>query len=144
MSLNSPAATVDPTCFTVSHLDYLYIHPPLQILNPPHPITTCTSCGFPSSTIGTWLPGSRFPSSRTWRTPPDQVQGLESGEHLSQREREVLRLMAQGASNQAIAEQLVITVGTVKSHINHILMKLEASNRTEAVARARQLGLLEI
>jgi LuxR family maltose regulon positive regulatory protein len=78
------------------------------------------------------------------RTPPDQVLGLESGEHLSQREREVLRLMAQGASNQMIAEQLVITVGTVKSHINHILMKLEASNRTEAVARARQLGLLEI
>ena len=38
----------------------------------------------------------------------------------------------------------MITVGTVKSHINHILMKLEASNRTEAVARARQLGLLEI
>ena len=72
------------------------------------------------------------------------MQGLESGEHLSQREREVLRLMAQGASNQAIAEQLVITVGAVKSHINHILMKLEASNRTEAVARARQLGLLEI
>jgi LuxR family maltose regulon positive regulatory protein len=78
------------------------------------------------------------------RTPPDQAPGLESGEHLSQREREVLRLMAQGASNQMIAEQLVITVGTVKSHINHILMKLEASNRTAAVARARQLGLIEI
>jgi LuxR family maltose regulon positive regulatory protein len=78
------------------------------------------------------------------RTPPDQAPGLESGEHLSQREREVLCLMAEGASNQLIAEQLVITVGTVKSHINHILMKLEASNRTEAVARARQLGLLEI
>ncbi len=70
--------------------------------------------------------------------PPD----LEFGEHFSSRELEVLRLMAQGASNQAIAEQLVITVGTVKSHINHILGKLSAHNRTEAVARGRGLGLL--
>jgi len=56
----------------------------------------------------------------------------------------VLRLMAQGATNQAIAQQLVITVGTVKSHINHILGKLDSHNRTEAVARARAMGLLEI
>ncbi|HTP10216.1 MAG TPA: LuxR C-terminal-related transcriptional regulator [Anaerolineae bacterium] len=69
---------------------------------------------------------------------------LEAGERLSERELEVLRLMARGASNQLIAQQLVITVGTVKSHINHILGKLEAHNRTEAVARARELGLLEI
>ena len=69
---------------------------------------------------------------------------LEYGEHLSTRELEVLRLMAGGASNQAIAGQLVITVGTVKSHINHILGKLDVHNRTEAVARARRLGLLEI
>jgi LuxR family maltose regulon positive regulatory protein len=69
---------------------------------------------------------------------------LEAGERLSERELEVLRLMARGASNQQIAQQLVITVGTVKSHINHILGKLAAHNRTEAVARARELGLLEI
>ncbi len=62
-------------------------------------------------------------------------------ETLSEREMDVLRLMAQGASNQSIANQLVITVGTVKSHVNHILGKLNAQNRTEAVARARQLGL---
>jgi LuxR family maltose regulon positive regulatory protein len=65
-------------------------------------------------------------------------------EPLSGRELEVLRLMARGASNQAIAQQLVITVGTVKSHINHILGKLSAHNRTEAVAQARGLGLLDI
>jgi LuxR family maltose regulon positive regulatory protein len=65
------------------------------------------------------------------------------GESLSERELEVLRLMAQGATNQQVAEQLVITVGTVKSHINHILGKLDAHNRTEAVARARGLGLIE-
>jgi LuxR family maltose regulon positive regulatory protein len=69
---------------------------------------------------------------------------LESGERLSERELEVLRLMARGASNQTIADQLVITVGTVKSHINHILGKLEVRNRTEAVARAHAQGLIEI
>jgi len=66
------------------------------------------------------------------------------GESLSERELQVLRLMACGATNHAIAEQLVITVGTVKSHINHIFGKLDTHNRTEAVARARGLGLIEI
>ena len=65
-------------------------------------------------------------------------------ESLSERELEVLDLIAKGATNQAIAEQLVITVGTVKSHINHILRKLDAHNRTEAVARARKLGWIKI
>ncbi len=66
------------------------------------------------------------------------------GESLSERELQVLHLMACGASNHEIAERLVITVGTVKSHINHIFGKLDAHNRTEAVARARELGLIEI
>lgn len=64
-------------------------------------------------------------------------------EMLSERELEVLRLIAAGASNQALAQTLVISLGTVKSHINHILGKLAATNRTEAVARARSLGLLQ-
>lgn len=81
-------------------------------------------------------------SSMTARA--SQLPMSESAEQLSERELEVLRLMARGASNQEIAEQLVIAVGTVKSHINHILGKLEARNRTEAVAQARDLGLLEI
>ena len=63
-------------------------------------------------------------------------------EPLSDRELEVLRLIAGGASNQAIATTLMISIGTVKSHINHILGKLESRNRTEAVARARALGLI--
>jgi LuxR family maltose regulon positive regulatory protein len=63
---------------------------------------------------------------------------------LSNREREVFLLMARGVSNREIAEQLVITVGTVKSHVNHILEKLNARNRTEAVARGRDLGLLDL
>jgi ATP/maltotriose-dependent transcriptional regulator MalT len=63
-------------------------------------------------------------------------------EPLSERELEVLRLIAEGASNQAIASALVISIGTVKSHINHILGKLAAQNRTEAVAHGRSCGLL--
>jgi LuxR family maltose regulon positive regulatory protein len=61
---------------------------------------------------------------------------------LSARELEVLRLIAEGGSNQSIADALVISVGTVKSHINRILGKLDARNRTEAVAHARAIGLL--
>lgn len=61
---------------------------------------------------------------------------------LTERELEILHLVADGASNQAIADQLVISLGTVKGHLNHILSKLDAHNRTEAVARGRELNLL--
>jgi LuxR family maltose regulon positive regulatory protein len=74
----------------------------------------------------------------------DQKSQINNGIVLSRREIEVLHLMAEGASNQAIADRLVISIGTVKSHINHILNKLNAVNRTEAVARARQFGWLDI
>lgn len=61
---------------------------------------------------------------------------------LTERELEILHLVAEGATNREIAEQLVITLGTVKGHLNHILSKLDAQNRTEAVALGRELHLL--
>jgi LuxR family maltose regulon positive regulatory protein len=61
---------------------------------------------------------------------------------LSAREVEVLQLLAAGKSNPAIAEELVVSLDTVKRHVTHILDKLGAANRTQAVARARELGLL--
>ena len=61
---------------------------------------------------------------------------------LSARELEVLHLLAQGASNQEIAKELVVTVDTVKRHVSNILSKLGANNRTQAVNQARELGLL--
>jgi LuxR family maltose regulon positive regulatory protein len=76
-----------------------------------------------------------FPEAGTLRS---RVQNL-----LTARELEILALMANGASNQETAGKLVVTVGTVKGHVNHILDKLDARNRTEAVARARHLGLLD-
>jgi LuxR family maltose regulon positive regulatory protein len=63
-------------------------------------------------------------------------------EPLTGRELEVLELLASGRSNQAIASQLVVSLDTVKKHVGHVLGKLGAANRTEAVARARQLGLI--
>ena len=61
---------------------------------------------------------------------------------LTPREQEVLYLLAQGASNQEIANRLVVSLTTVKKHVGNLLLKLEAQNRTHAVARARELSLL--
>ena len=65
-----------------------------------------------------------------------------TGERLTRREMEVLRLLAAGASNQTIAEKLVITQRTAKAHVSNIMHKLDASSRTQAVAQASELGLL--
>jgi LuxR family maltose regulon positive regulatory protein len=63
-------------------------------------------------------------------------------EPLTAREQEVLRLIATGDSNQTIAQELVITVSAVKKHTGNIFGKLNVNSRTQAVARAHQLGLL--
>jgi LuxR family transcriptional regulator, maltose regulon positive regulatory protein len=63
-------------------------------------------------------------------------------EPLSNRELEILRLIADGHSNQAIADQLIVAVSTVKKHVNNIYGKLDVQSRTQALARARELTLL--
>jgi len=63
-------------------------------------------------------------------------------EPLSQRELEVLRLVAQGLTNNEISQRLVLALSTVKGHNLRIFGKLQAQNRSEAVTRARELGLL--
>jgi DNA-binding CsgD family transcriptional regulator len=68
--------------------------------------------------------------------PESRIEAL-----LTRREREVLALMASGATNAAIAERLVISHGTVKSHVKHILRKLRAANRAEAVSRYMRLSV---
>jgi LuxR family transcriptional regulator, maltose regulon positive regulatory protein len=62
---------------------------------------------------------------------------------LTDRELEVLRLVAAGLSNPEIAERLIITLSTVKRHINHLYSKLEVITRTQAVAKGRELRLIE-
>jgi LuxR family maltose regulon positive regulatory protein len=78
-------------------------------------------------------PATRHPQSASDPLP----------EPLSQRQLEVLTLLAQGYANQDIAQHLVITVGTVKSHVSNIFNKLEVNNRVQAIKRARELGLLD-
>jgi LuxR family transcriptional regulator, maltose regulon positive regulatory protein len=79
---------------------------------------------------------ARPPGRAVARPPPGLV------EPLSERELEVLALLAVGRSNQQIAEELVVALDTAKKHVSHILDKLGAANRTQAVARARELELL--
>ncbi|MBM4404671.1 MAG: response regulator transcription factor [Chloroflexi bacterium] len=68
--------------------------------------------------------------------------GLNAADELTSREIEVLRLLAEGLSNKAIAGRLNVTEHTVKFHVNAILGKLGAQSRTEAVTRATRLGLI--
>jgi LuxR family maltose regulon positive regulatory protein len=74
--------------------------------------------------------------------PPPLPPSSTLVEPLSEREVEVLELVAQGLSNREIAERLFITVGTVKTHVHNIYGKLGVQRRTEAVAQARELGLV--
>jgi LuxR family maltose regulon positive regulatory protein len=78
-------------------------------------------------------------------TAPEAPPSLPSDyllDPLSEREMEVLGLIAAGLSNREIAERLFITVGTVKRHAHNLYGKLQVSGRVQAVARAREIGLL--
>lgn len=72
----------------------------------------------------------------------EQNRPAADQETLTQREQEILSLVAQGLSNREIAEQLCVSRYTVESHIKHIYRKLSVSKRTKAVITARHLGIL--
>ncbi len=77
---------------------------------------------------------------KTFRSQePDQATPFTT---LTEREMEVLKLIAKGCSNEKIAEQLVISVGTVKGHVSNILSKLHLVDRTQAAAYAWQEGIV--
>ena len=75
--------------------------------------------------------------ARDPRSMPDDIA-------LTQRELDVLALMAEGASNKMIARQLGISVHTVKFHVGSLLDKLDATGRTDAVAHAARRGVIEL
>jgi LuxR family transcriptional regulator, maltose regulon positive regulatory protein len=86
----------------------------------------------------------RLVSAMTGASPSERKGGeTQPYEPLTAREAEIVALIARGCSNLEIAQTLVLSVGTVKGHINHIFGKLSVRNRTQAVLRARELGLLD-
>lgn len=92
--------------------------------------------------------------SPDWATPPAvslrqlgqdllaTTCGSAAGDVLTERETEIVRLLAQGLSNREIAAQLVVSLGTVKKHLNNIFGKLDAGSRTQALAKAREINIL--
>jgi len=74
---------------------------------------------------------------------PNLVQGRDGGDSLTAREREILQLLADGMSNADVAGRLFISQETVKSHVRHILVKLEADTRTQAVAIALREAMID-
>ena len=86
--------------------------------------------------------------SRTGASTPAHAQPSAPGprrsleEPLSERELEVLRLLAQGRRNGEIARDLVVSENTVKAHVKHIYRKLGVADRVQAANRGRELGLL--
>ncbi len=88
--------------------------------------------------INCWLLSHNRPDCRNLKsTPKSKIL-----EPLSQRELEVLRLIAQGLSNQEIGKRLFLALDTVKGHNRRIFDKLQVQRRTEAIARARELSLI--
>lgn len=73
---------------------------------------------------------------------PVEIRSVEMVDPLSQREMEVLMLIASGASNAEIAQELYITVGTTKNHVKNIYSKLNVHSRAQAIVRSRKLGLI--
>jgi DNA-binding NarL/FixJ family response regulator len=74
--------------------------------------------------------------------PPARAPEVGLPEPLSEREHEILQLLAQGLSNREIADRLSLAQGTVKNYVTVILQKLGTRDRTQAALRARELGLL--
>jgi len=93
--------------------------------------------------LGIWV-GLKLTRRRVVVAGPDFVADESERERLgiSKREFEVLELIAEGLSNQEIAEKLFVSLNTVKTHSSHLFAKLDVRRRTEAIRRAKELRLL--
>lgn len=96
------------------------------------------------------LLGRRVVVTRAEKATPAPLQPLDGAAlertlaqyRITQREYEVLQLIARGLSNQEIAAQIFVSLNTVKTHTSNLFSKLDAQRRTQAVERARALGLI--
>ena len=93
--------------------------------------------------LGVPTPVSQSLSEQLPAVSARPAESSAAAEQLSTREMAVLRLIAQGCSNQEISDQLFISLHTVKTHASHINSKLGVERRTQAVARAKELGVLQ-
>ncbi len=93
--------------------------------------------------LGVWA-GLRLTRKKIVLVGPDFI--LNENEllrlEISKREHEVLRLMAQGLSNQEIADKLFVSLNTIKTHTSNLFLKLEVKRRTQAVQRGKELRLI--
>lgn len=91
--------------------------------------------------VGIWAGARLFRKSPAAPFEPNVKVRTTLG--VSERELEVLQLLAAGRSNKEIARQLDVSPNTIKTHVAKLLEKLEARRRTEAISRARELGILQ-
>ncbi len=92
--------------------------------------------------LGVWM-GMRWTAKRPTdvSSPKIPAQQLDSV-GLSKREQEVLVLLARGYSNQEIADELFVSLSTVKSHVSNLFSKLDVKRRTQAMQKAKELGII--
>jgi len=90
--------------------------------------------------LGIWVGARLF--RRTPATPFEPNTQVQATLRISGRELEVLELLAAGRSNKEIAQQLNVSPNTIKTHVAKLFEKLEVKRRTEAILRARELGML--
>lgn len=90
--------------------------------------------------LGIWM-GLRLLKPRT-AEPAAEIKPVLNHPELSRRELDVLELIASGMSNQEIADKLFLSLNTVKTHSSNLFLKLDVKRRTQAVQRARELGII--
>lgn len=93
-----------------------------------------------TSKKNTWVPQLAEPEPHHVQPSAQLADPEQFG--ISKRELEVLELMAAGLSNQEIADRLFVSMNTVKTHASNLFVKLDVGRRTQAVSRAREIGLL--
>jgi two-component system, NarL family, response regulator LiaR len=99
------------------------------------------------SILGVWA-GLRLTKSpsisieKLAREKPDNLEQLLQKHNISRREYEVLCLIAEGLSNQEIAERLFLSLNTIKTHSSNLFLKLDVKRRTQAVQKAQEMGLI--